>query len=125
MMLILRRKRNILILLIPLGFLLTSWAKSSAKVAEIVFATGIYKVLSQVLSLLTGWIPFSLMELVIIVGPLTVLALMIRQIIRHFKPFGRIAKDKKRLLSQTLLDLPFHSQRAFCRRVSSSAARMT
>ena len=82
MKLILRRKRNILILLIPLGFLLTSWAKSSAKVAETVFATGIYKVLSQVLSLLTGWIPFSLMELVIIVGPLTVLALIIRQIVR-------------------------------------------
>lgn len=82
---LLLRKRNILLLLVPLGVLLTQWAKSSAKVAETIFATGIYKWLSQGMSLLTGWIPFSLMELIIIVGPLTVLALIIRQIVRVVK----------------------------------------
>lgn len=79
---ILLRKRNIFLLLIPLGILLTQWAKSNAAVAENVFAAGIYKVLSQGMGLLTGWIPFSLMELIIIVGPITVLVLMIRQIVR-------------------------------------------
>lgn len=79
---VLLRKRNLLLLLIPLGFLLTRWAKSSAAVAETVFATGIYKWLSQTMALLTGWIPFSLMELTIIVGPLVVLGLIIRQIVR-------------------------------------------
>lgn len=82
---LLLRKRNMLLLLVPLGFLLTRWAKSSADVAEKVFATGIYKYLSRGMSFLTGWIPFSLMELIIIVGPVTVLVLIIRQIIRVFK----------------------------------------
>ena len=82
---IILRKRNILLLLAPLSLVLTAWAKSSAFVAEKIFATGIYKVLSQGMSLFTGWIPFSLMELIIIVGPLTVLVLIIRQIVRVFK----------------------------------------
>ena len=82
---IILRKRNILILLAPLAFLLTAWAKSSSEVAEKVFATGIYRWLSQGMSLLTGWIPFSLMELIIIVGPVTVLALIIRQIVQVCK----------------------------------------
>lgn len=79
---LLLRKRNLLLLLIPLGFFITRWAKSSAAVAEEVFATGIYKVLSQVMGCITGWIPFSLMELIIIVGPVTVLVLILRQILR-------------------------------------------
>ncbi len=82
---LLLRKRNMLLLLIPLGILLTGWAKANARVAEEVFAAGIYKVLSQGMSMLTGWIPFSLMELIIIVGPVAVLVLIIRQIVRVCK----------------------------------------
>ena len=82
---VLLRKRNMLLLLIPLGILLTGWAKANARVAEVFFAAGIYKVLSQGMSMLTGWIPFSLMELIIIVGPVAVLVLIIRQIVRVCK----------------------------------------
>ena len=82
---VLLRKRNMLLLLIPLGILLTGWAKANARVAEVFFATGIYKYLSQGMSMLTGWIPFSLMELIIIVGPVAVLVLIIRQIVRVCK----------------------------------------
>ena len=82
---IILRKRNLLLLLAPSAFLLTFWAKSSAYAAEKIFAAGIYKVLSQGMSLLTGWIPFSLMELIIIVGPVTVLVLVIRQMVRVFR----------------------------------------
>ena len=82
---LLLRKRNILLLFIPLGILLTYWAKADAYVAEVFFAAGIYKVLSQGLSLLTGWIPFSLMELIIVVGPVTVVILIIRQVVRVCK----------------------------------------
>lgn len=73
------RKRNLLFLLIPLGIFCTQWAKSNAAVAEKVFATGIYKVLSQAIAVLTGWIPFSLMELLIVAGPITILVLIVRQ----------------------------------------------
>jgi len=95
------RKRNILLLLIPLGILLTHLAKSNAQIAEKVFACGIYKWLSQGMSLLTGWIPFSLMELIIIVGPLTALALIIRQIVRVCKvkkPVCTMSKEYRDLM---------------------------
>ena len=95
---ILLRKRNFLLLLIPLGILCTRWAKGSAYIAENVFATGIYKVLSQTMALLTGWIPFSLMELLIIVGPFIVLGLMIRQIVRAVK-----RKEQRFSLLMTML----------------------
>ena len=79
---LLLRKRNIFLILIPLGFLFNYLAKSNVQVAEKVFANGVYKWLSQGMSLLTGWIPFSLMELIIIVGPVILLVLIIRQIVR-------------------------------------------
>ncbi|MBP3568725.1 MAG: DUF3810 domain-containing protein [Lachnospiraceae bacterium] len=82
---ILFRKRNIILLLIPLGILFTSLAKRNAYIAEEVFAAGLYKILSQGMGLLTGWVPFSLMEVIIIAGPITVLVLIIRQIIRVVK----------------------------------------
>ena len=93
---ILLRKRNLLLSLIPLGILLTEWAKSNVRVAEKLFAAGIYKWLSQGMSLLTGWLPFSLMELIIIVGPITILALIVRQIVRVVrvkKPVYHMDKD--------------------------------
>lgn len=79
---LIKRKRNLLLLLIPLGIFLTQWVKGNAEVAEKVFATGIYKVLSQCMGAFTGWLPFSLMELVIIAGPLFLLFYIIRQIVR-------------------------------------------
>ena len=82
---ILLRKRNLIVLLIPLGIGLTAWVKSNSYIAEKVFATGIYKILSQCMGLLTGWIPFSLMELTIVVGPLVLLGLFIRLVIRMLR----------------------------------------
>lgn len=92
------RKRNILLLLIPLALGMTEWVKRSAYAAETIFATGIYKWLSRGMSLLTGWIPFSLMELVIVVGPVVLLALIIRQIVRVVKvkkPAYRVTENVK------------------------------
>lgn len=93
---LLLRKRNLLLLLIPLGIFMTWWAKTNSTVAEKVFATGIYKVLSQGMGLLTGWIPFSLMEVLIIAGPVTVLVLIIRQ-------FVRIVRTRRFLLFMTMV----------------------
>ena len=79
---IILRKRNICLLLLPLGIMLNEWAKRSAFITEEVFAKRIYKVVSQGIGFLTGWIPFSLAEVVIIVGPLIIAFLLLRQIIR-------------------------------------------
>lgn len=75
---LLRRKRNLILLLIPLGILFSEWAKKDADIAEKVFARGIYPVYSQVVATLTGWLPFSLAELVVAVGPVVILILFIR-----------------------------------------------
>lgn len=93
---LLLRKRNMLLLLIPVAIGITEWAKKNAYAAETFFATGIYKWLSRGLSFLTGWIPFSLMELIIVVGPVVLVALIIRQIVRAVKikkPVYRVAEN--------------------------------
>lgn len=79
---ILLRKRNLLLLLIPLGILFTEWAKAHVEAAEHVFAQGIYKVYSLFVATLTGWIPFSLAELIVVAGPIVILVLLIRQVVR-------------------------------------------
>lgn len=92
------RKRNLLLLLVPLGMIITGWVKTNSRAAEEIFATGIYKWLSQGMSLLTGWIPFSLMELIFVVGPVVVLILIVRQIVRAFKvkrPVCRMDKERR------------------------------
>lgn len=76
------RKRNVLLLLIPLGIILNEWAKSSAYIAEEVFAKRIYKIISQGIGFFTGWIPFSLAEFMVAVGTLVIVSLLIRQIVR-------------------------------------------
>lgn len=101
------RKRNLLLLLIPFGLLLNEWAKKNAEAAEKVFATGIYKVLSQCMGAVTGWLPFSLMELVIIVGPLFLLFYIIRQIVRAVrlapKPYEKPG-EKRFFILMTMLE---------------------
>lgn len=82
---ILLRKRNVMILLIPAALLLSGWAKSSAYITEEVFAKRICKGIAQVMGLLTGWLPFSLAELVAAVGPVVILFLLVRQVIRAIR----------------------------------------
>lgn len=79
---LLLRKRNFLLLLIPLGIWASEAAKRNAYIAEEVFAKRIYKVYSHVVAFLTGWIPFSLAEMVVALGIPTIVFLIVRQIVR-------------------------------------------
>lgn len=76
------RKRNICLLFILLGIILNEWAKSNAYIAEEVFAKRVYKVISQGIGFLTGWIPFSIAEFLVVAGPLVIVFLLARQMIR-------------------------------------------
>lgn len=71
------RKRTLLLLLVPLGVLLLEIAKRNAFFAEEVFAKRIYKVFSVCISFLTGWIPFSLAEWLILLVPVLLLVLIV------------------------------------------------
>lgn len=90
---VLKKKRLWLLLLFPLSLLITELAKRSVFFAEEVFAKRIYKVHSIVVSVLTGWLPFSLAECIVIGGPILVLVLLIRFIVHMVKNkenrFGR------------------------------------
>lgn len=102
---IILRKRNFLLLLIPLGIILNEWAKSSAFIAEEVFAKRIYKVISQGIGFLTGWIPFSLAECIVAIGPFIILALLIRQIIRAIRVKKTISENSQKSVGQLRFQL--------------------
>ena len=74
-------KRIYLLLLIPVSIILTAAAKHSSFFAEQIYAKHIYKLISQIYSNITGILPFSLAEVLIITLPAIVLALLVRFII--------------------------------------------
>ena len=70
------RKRTLLLLLAPLGILLLETAKRNAFFTEEVFAKRIYRVISICISFLSGWLPFSLAEWIVILAPVFFLLLL-------------------------------------------------
>lgn len=78
---VLKKKRLWILLLFPLAYLISTLAKRSVFFAEEVFAKRIYKVHSIVVSAVTGWIPFSLAEFIVVAGPVVCLVLLIRFIV--------------------------------------------
>lgn len=65
----LRLKRIYLLVLIPVSLLLILLAKKSSFFAEQIFALHIYKWLSQFISMISGLIPFSLAEILVVTFP--------------------------------------------------------
>ena len=65
----LKDKRNYLLLVWPAGLLIYAVARFCPGAAEYVFARGVYRVYGLVMSLITGWMPFSLAEWLLILVP--------------------------------------------------------
>ena len=82
---LLRLKRNHLLLLSPLSFFLILLAKKSSFFAEHINALGVYKWLSQFISLITGMLPISLAEIFLMILPVILAAILIRFIIKLIK----------------------------------------
>lgn len=82
---VLKKKRLWLLLLFPLTYGCLTMAKKSVFFAEEVFAKRIFKVISVGLSLVTGWLPFSLAECSVLLLPVAVLVLLIRFIVHMVK----------------------------------------
>ena len=95
---VLKKKRLWLLLLFPLTYLISALAKRSVFFAEEVFAKRIYKVHSIAVSALTGWIPFSLVELIVVVGPIVCVILLVRFIIH-------MAKERENRFARVLLGI--------------------
>lgn len=79
---LLKLKRNFLLLLFPISLILIFIARHSSYFAEKIYALFIYRYLSQFLSTITGIIPVSLAELIVIILPFLIVAIICRFIIR-------------------------------------------
>lgn len=85
---LLKLKRKYFLLLFPLSLLLIFLARRSSFFAEQIYSLHIYKWLSQLISLITGLIPISLAELIILILPILLVSLLVKFIIR-------LKKDKQ------------------------------
>lgn len=90
----LHKKRTWILILIPISLVLLFLAQLSPWIAEYVFARGIYKWLSQGFSLMTSIVPFSIMEIQVILLPILGIMLILRFL---WKIVKRIYKKQNNL----------------------------
>lgn len=95
---LIKLKRNYLLLLFPLSLILILIARKSSFFAERVYALHVYKWLSQLISLITGLIPLSIAEIIIILSPFIIVALLAKFII-HLK------RDKENRITNAIKGL--------------------
>lgn len=81
----LQKKRTWILILIPISLAILFLAQVNSWIAEYVFARGIYKWLSQGISLITSMVPFSIMEIEILVLPILGIILILRFLWRVIK----------------------------------------
>ena len=60
------KKQSFLILLLPLGILLTQLSRIFPNFIEKFYSSFFYKIIANILSAITGFLPFSLAELIIV-----------------------------------------------------------
>ncbi len=77
-----QKKRALLLLFIPVSLMILGVVRNNPKIAEYVFARGIYKWFSQGISLISSVFPVSLMELEIIIVPIAAFYFIIRFFIK-------------------------------------------
>jgi hypothetical protein len=86
---LLKLKRNFIILLFPLSLMIICFAKRSSFFAEEIFSKRIYRVLSVIISRITGIFPFSVAEILLLLMPICLTVLMIFFILHIVKEKGR------------------------------------
>jgi hypothetical protein len=83
-------RKLVLILFFPIAILLIKIASHSPVLVEKIYSRGFYRIISQLLSLTAAWVPFSLIELLVVVFVLVAIAITTRSIVRLVKsPSGR------------------------------------
>lgn len=86
-------KKMLLILLLPMGMLLTFFASKNPLIIEKYYSSGLYRLFSQSFSFATGLLPFSLGEILFIVLILYVLSWLTRKIISIVKYPNELKKN--------------------------------
>lgn len=78
-------KRSLWLLTWPIGFLMYALARISPDVCETLFTRGLYRVYGTAMSYVTGWLPFSLAEFVLVGAIITWIVLLVRRIVLIIK----------------------------------------
>lgn len=102
---ILQKKRNWILLLLPLSFIILLLVRSNSDISEYVFARGIYKVLSQILSNVTGIVPFSIMEIMILLIPIISIIMIGQFIYKLIKNVYQKEKNTGAILLTAFINL--------------------
>lgn len=82
-------RRGLLLLLFPFSLLLLAISKRSVWFTEEIFAKRIYKVMQVIGSVLTGWIPFSLAEILVVSLPILLILFVVFFTIRMVNGKGK------------------------------------
>lgn len=93
-----KQNKSWLLILLPISWLIIRLVKYNSQIAEFVFSRGIYKGYARFLSSVTGLLPFSLMELGIILIPIVIIIssfIFLKDLIRNkdnrIKKIGEVA----------------------------------
>lgn len=78
-------KRLFLILLLPLGIVLLQMSRMFPNFIETYYSSFIYKIIANILSAITGFLPFSLAELLIVSFVIFILWFILKTIFRLYK----------------------------------------
>lgn len=78
-------RKLLFIILIPISMILTNIAKNNPDLTEKYFSLGFYKYYSQIISTIMGIFPFSVAELLMVFGSLTIIGTLIYSIIKSIK----------------------------------------
>lgn len=94
-------KRIYFLILIPISLLLIYAARRSSFFAEQVYAKRIYKWISQIISTITGILPFSVAELVVVSFPVILLFFLVRFVIKMIK----VKENRRERLVKAILNI--------------------
>lgn len=94
-------KRIWLLLLLPISVVLLELARRFEYVVEVVYSRIIYLEISNIISIITGWVPFSLMEISLILFPFILIGLGIGLVVR----IKRNRNHKGSIIKKTILNL--------------------
>lgn len=94
-------KRSFLILLLPFAIIFSHFSSLNPSTVERVYSTKIYKFISQILSLITGIIPISVAELIL----LSLFAFMVYKLVTLILAMINDKKKRYKILANNLVNL--------------------
>lgn len=100
-----RKKRTLLLIFIPLSFFILWLAQNNPTLTEYAFSRGIYKWISRAVSFVSGIFPFSLMELEVIVIPVSGIILLFRFFVKVLGKFFHKSGDTGYTFALGILNL--------------------